>query len=297
LHAATRTVPTPVAVTTDGEAWSFDDIKRYLMDMERPASERENHRLWVEGCLPRFVRTLQLVPQGGPGEQCVEIGAMPYTFTLLMKKFRRYALTLVDFEASGNREHCAEFRLPSFGEEHRFHSLLFDIEHEELPFADNSFNGALCCEVLEHLTADPIRMLATIHRILKPNGWLVLTTPNVANLQNILALLHGRNVYKPYEAVFGPTWRHNREYTAGEVVELLTTTGFIVDYVAVEQALAPGQQLPLSQRIINGVLRFWYRQQYGDQLYVAARRGPVFHRCYPAWLFEHAYMLDQPTRS
>jgi len=47
-------------------------------------------------------------------------------------------------------------------------------------------------------------MLATIHRILRPDGWLVLTTPNVASLQNILALLHGRNVYKPYEAVFGP---------------------------------------------------------------------------------------------
>lgn len=284
-------------MTTHGEAWSYDDVKRYLLDMERPASELENHRLWVEGCLPRFVRTLALVPEGAPGQQCVEIGAMPYTFTLLMKKFRPYALTLVDFDSSGAREYDAKVRLPSFGEEHEFHSRLFDIEREELPFADNSFDGAVCGEVLEHLTADPIKMLATIHRILKPHGWLVLTTPNVANLQNILALLHGRNVYRPYEAVFGPTWRHNREYTAGEVVELLTTTGFIVDYIAVEQALAPGQQLPLSQRIIGGVLRFWYRQQYGDQLYVVARRGRVFHRRYPAWLFEHAYMLDQPARS
>jgi len=235
------------------------------------------------------------VPQGRPGEQCIEIGAVPYTFTLLMKKCRRYALTLVDFEASGKCECDATVRLPSFGEEHRFRSHRIDVEHEELPFADNSFAGALCCEVLEHLTADPIRMLATIHRVLKADGWLVLTTPNVANLRNILALLHGRNVYKPYEAVFGPTSRHNREYTTGEVLELLTTTGFIVDYIATEQALAPGQQLVPSQRLIGGLLRLWYRQNYGDQLYVVARRAPVFRRYYPAWLFEHAYMREQPT--
>jgi SAM-dependent methyltransferase len=268
------------------------------MDMERPASERENHRLWVEGCLPRFMRTLDLVPAGESGQQCVEIGSIPYTFTLLMKKLRPYALTLVDCAVANSvseheRECVVQVRLPSFGEVHELHSHLFDIEYEDLPFADHSFDGALCCEVLEHLTANPIKMLANIHRILKPNGWLVLTTPNVANLGNILALLHGRNVYRPYELVFGPAWRHNREYTAAEVSELLSMTGFVVDSIIVERAHPPGRQLPLSQRIIDIALRFWYRQNYGDQLYVRAHRGPEFHWRYPAWLFEHGYLYEQ----
>ncbi len=273
--------------------WSYDETKRYLMDMERPASERENHRMWVDACMPRFMRTLDLVPAGAEGQQCLEIGAMPYTFTLLMKKFRPYALTLVDFDSTTRRTYDAQVRLPSFGEVHDFHSQLFDIEHEEVPLADGTFDGVLCCEVLEHLTGDPIRMLATIHRVLKPNGWFVLTTPNVANLGNILALLHGRNVYKRYELAFGPTWRHNREYTAPEVVDLLTTTGFIVDYVAVEHALPQGAPLPLSQRFIDAALRLVYRQNYGDQLYVRARRGPQFHRRYPEWLFEHFYLSEE----
>src|SRR5215831_3614124 len=146
-------------------SWSYDQAKRYLMDMERPASELENHRHWVEACLPRFMRTLDLVPPGVPGEQCLEVGAMPYTLTLLMKKLRPYTLTLVDFDSSPHREHDAQVRLPSYGEVHDFHSYLFDIEHEDLPFADSTFDGVLCCEVLEHLTGDPVRMLANIHRV------------------------------------------------------------------------------------------------------------------------------------
>jgi SAM-dependent methyltransferase len=265
--------------------------------MERPSSEQDNHRFWVEACLPRFLRTLDLVPSGAPEQLCLEIGAMPYTFTLLMKKLRPYMLTLVDFASSARCPADVQVRLPSFGEVHEFHSHLCDIEHEDLPIPDNTFDGALCCEVLEHLTSDPIKMLATIHRVLKPNGWLVLTTPNVANLGNILALLHGRNVYKPYELAFGPTWRHNREFTAPEVVELLTTTGFIVEHVAVEQALPPGAPLPLSQRLIEGLLRLRYRQNYGDQLYVRAKRGPQFHHRYPAWLFEHAHLRKEPQQA
>ncbi len=267
--------------------WTNAEIEPYLLDIEHPAWAAASHKRWVRGCLTRFRRTLDLVPPGVAGQQCLEIGAMPYTFTLLMKRFHPYALTLLDFDASGDRERNATIRLPAFGEEHQFHSALYDIEHEALPFTDQQFDGTLCCEVLEHPTADPIRMLESIHRVLKPNGWLVLTTPNVANLQNILALLHGRNVYKPYEVVFGPTWRHNREYTAPEVVDLLTMTGFVVECVHVEQA----ERLPASQRLINAALKLVYRQNYGDQLYVRARRGPVFHRCYPPWLFDEANPL------
>lgn len=45
-----------------------------------------------------------------------------------------------------------------------------------LPFADASFDGALCSQVLEHVfTADAF--LREIHRVLRPGGRLVLTVP------------------------------------------------------------------------------------------------------------------------
>ena len=45
-----------------------------------------------------------------------------------------------------------------------------------LPFAARSFDGILCTEVLEHLAA-PARTLAEAMRVLRPGGWLLLTTP------------------------------------------------------------------------------------------------------------------------
>lgn len=273
----------------------YADVKEYLLDMEYEGIAAGSHRAWVEGNLPRFLRTLDMVPPGVPGQRCLEIGGMPYTFTLLMKKFRPYDLSLVDFYSTGDRQFEATVRLPRFGETHRLSSALCDVERDELPFAAESFDGALCCEVLEHLTRDPVAMLAQIHRVLKPGGWLVLTTPNVANLTNILALLHGRNVYRPYELVFGPTWRHNREYTAYEVQELLRQTGFAVDTAVVEDAHPPEHRVPRVQRVLRRILEAWYRQNYGYQLYARATRGAIFHRAYPAWLFEHADLASPPA--
>ena len=274
--------------------WDDERIKSYLLDMERPPHERANHRLWVEGNLARFLRTLSLVPPGAAGERCVEIGSMPYTFTLLMKKFRPYDMIAVDFLAGAEREHREIVRLPTFGERHEMVSHLCDLEREQLPLPDATARGVLLCEVLEHLTVNPTNVLAEIHRVLEPEGWLVLTTPNVASLANILDLLHGRNLYHPYELVFGPTWRHNREYTKREVEDLLTNCGFTIEEACVEDANPPRQRDPLSQRLLRRFLRLRYGQHYGAQLYVRARRGPVFRWYHPPWLFEHISIYMTP---
>jgi len=119
-------------------------------------------------------------------------------------------------------------------------------------------------------------------------GWLILTTPQVANLRNILDLLHGRNIYGRYELVFGTTWRHNREYTRREVVDLLETTGFRAESAAVEDAHPALGSASLARRLLLRLLRRLYGQEYGDQLYVRARPQRQFHWTYPRWLFEHA---------
>src|SRR5262245_49942866 len=97
-----------------------EEVRRYLLDMERPPDEQANHRVWVEAGLRRFIRTLDLVPSGTAGHKCLEIGSMPYTFTLLMKKFHPYELTLVDFYAGAEREHREIVVLPRFQERHQF---------------------------------------------------------------------------------------------------------------------------------------------------------------------------------
>jgi len=50
-----------------------------------------------------------------------------------------------------------------------------------LPFPVESFDAVVCAEVLEHVP-DPARLLAEVHRVLRPGGHLVLTTPQTWGL-------------------------------------------------------------------------------------------------------------------
>jgi SAM-dependent methyltransferase len=54
-----------------------------------------------------------------------------------------------------------------------------------LPYADGSFDRALCLDVLEHLTfEEQPRALAELHRILRSGGELLVSVPNLAHLQS-----------------------------------------------------------------------------------------------------------------
>lgn len=48
----------------------------------------------------------------------------------------------------------------------------------KLPFPNNSFDTIICSEILEHLTSD-IQALVELKRVLKPNGNLLITVPNL----------------------------------------------------------------------------------------------------------------------
>ena len=66
-------------------------------------------------------------------------------------------------------------------------------------------------------------------RILKPNGWLLVTTPNISSLIKRVKLLFGEN---PIEFDLGlhegATYGHIREYTMKELEEILQDHGFFV---------------------------------------------------------------------
>jgi len=60
-----------------------------------------------------------------------------------------------------------------------------------LPFRSGALAGILAGEIIEHLF-DPERLLRECHRVLRPGGMLVVTTPNLAGLQDRLRFLVGR---------------------------------------------------------------------------------------------------------
>lgn len=96
------------------------------------------------------------------------------------------------------------------------------VDREPLPFSDNSFDGVLFTEVLEHLLYDPRKLVEEIYRVLRPHGELIVSTPNVLRVENRIKIILGRNIYPPHEHFYFPDLyrRHNREYTMQELIEL-----------------------------------------------------------------------------
>jgi SAM-dependent methyltransferase len=59
--------------------------------------------------------------------------------------------------------------------------VLEDMTRCSLP--SNSFDGVVCVEVIEHVHRDDL-FISQIDRVLKPGGWLYLTTPNGDYIKN-----------------------------------------------------------------------------------------------------------------
>jgi 2-polyprenyl-3-methyl-5-hydroxy-6-metoxy-1,4-benzoquinol methylase len=64
-----------------------------------------------------------------------------------------------------------------------------------LPFKDKSFDVITCIEVIEHLE-NPSLLVRELYRTLKPNGTLIISTPNLQNIfGRILFFFTGRFIH------------------------------------------------------------------------------------------------------
>jgi len=64
---------------------------------------------------------------------------------------------------------------------------------EDLDFEPSSFDRIVCLELIEHLYPDQgLELLRTLRRLLRPDGLLLLSTPNYASAWPLLELLMDR---------------------------------------------------------------------------------------------------------
>ena len=147
----------------------------------------------------------------------------------------------------------------------------------------------LCCELLEHLPADPMHMMSEIGRILRPGGHLVLTTPNIASLRAVAGILQGFHpmlfpAYIRPKASGETDARHNREYTAREIQALLENSGFEVTLL--ETGPFRDEPKPEHAWVEHMLDRYMLtREHRGDGIYAVGRKTGVVRERYPGWLY------------
>ncbi|MCB9882971.1 MAG: class I SAM-dependent methyltransferase [Planctomycetes bacterium] len=204
-----------------------------LVELMRQAIHPDEAALepWVErygrNHARRIASDLDLVRRHVPDDgELLEVGSVPLLATAALER-RGYSIRGVDV-APERFTHARE----ALGLDVR----KCDIEREPLPFETGSFDAVLFFELFEHLRIDPIFTMAEVHRVLKPGGTLLLSTPNLRSLGGIVNfLVHGRahscskGIYDEYRKLreLGHMG-HVREYTPVEVQDFLERLGFEV---------------------------------------------------------------------
>jgi glycosyltransferase involved in cell wall biosynthesis/SAM-dependent methyltransferase len=236
----------------------------------------------------RFVHTLEMTPAGDESRAILEMGAYMQITPALKFQLGYGKVRGCYFGKLGQVDHKSI--VSKNGEPFECAVDHFDAERDIYPYADASFDTVLCCELIEHLFADPMHMMSEINRILKPEGYLLITTPNLGSLRAISAILQG------YHPSFFPAYirprkegeeaeaRHNREYVPMEIQHLLTDSGF--ELMRLETGEFLDEPHP-EYGWINHLLDRYHMHTTlrGDGIYALGRKsGPVKER-WPAWLY------------
>jgi SAM-dependent methyltransferase len=250
------------------------------------APVEDGSRAYVESHLSRLQRTLAITPQAAPGDRVLEMGAYLQITPALKTRLGYSEVRGCYYGAAGSRNHRTV--TSELGETFECEIDLFDAEKDCFPYADAHFATVLCCELLEHLSADPMHMMCEINRILKPDGCLVLTTPNVASLRALAGILQGFHpqlfsaYIQPKNGVVDA--RHAREYTPAEIRQLLENTGFEVTLL--ETGPFREEPKPEYAWVEHLLERYLLTKEHrGEGIYAVGRKiGPARER-YPAWLY------------
>ena len=243
-------------------------------------------RQYVETHRTRLEIILAMTPAGGPQDRILEMGAYLQITPALKTRLGYGEVRGCYLGPAGHTEHHE--LVSEEGESFQCDVDLFDAERDPFPYPDGWFATVLCCELLEHLARDPMHMMVEINRVLRPGGHLLLTTPNIASLRSIAAILQGyhpglfTHYVHPDKAAMEP--RHYREYTPTEIRRLLEDAGFTV--IKLETGPYREQPRPEWLWVVHLLERYRLPKDLrGEAIYALARKsGPIRVR-YPEWLY------------
>jgi len=247
----------------------------------------EGARGYIETHKDRLLKTLEMTPAGSSADRILEMGTY-FQITAALKTKLGYGEVRGCYYGPAGTTKTKKV-ISSEGEAFELTVEMFDAEKDPFPYPDEYFSTVLCCELIEHLPSDPMHLMSEVNRILKPGGHFLVTTPNIASLRALAAILQGFHpgffpAYLTPKTLEEGDARHNREYTPKEIWMLFHYAGFQVDRLETGEF----REGPRAQH-------HWVRhllEQYklptdwrGDGIYALGKKTAKVRERYPAFLY------------
>ncbi|WP_296892142.1 class I SAM-dependent methyltransferase [Thiobacillus sp.] len=134
-----------------------------------------------------------------------------------------------------------------------------NIEAMELPLEPGSIDLLLCLDVLEHLV-DPWETLRRLATLLRPNGVLVASIPNVRYYRVLLPLMLGGRWDYQDSGILDRT--HLRFFTRATAIELVESAGFSIERVSATNAHTRNWKYRLLDALTLSRVQPYFEFQY-----------------------------------
>ncbi|MBX7227784.1 MAG: methyltransferase domain-containing protein [Chitinophagales bacterium] len=187
-----------------------------------------NREIWLENTLKKIPEGLNIL-DAGAGEQQYKKFCSHLVYT---------SQDFCQYDGTGDERGL---------QMNQFDTSKIDIVSDitNIPVENSSFDAIMCIEVLEHVP-DPVKALNELVRILKPNGYLIITAP-------FCSLTH----FSPYHFATGFN-RYFYEYHLKEkfnIIELINN-GNYYEYIGQELNRIPLVSREYSKRDISKMDKF-----------------------------------------
>ena len=201
----------------------FRSLEAYFENTEGMPKDIHDWNLnYLKNHRSRYVNDYHMLRKYYTNGRILELGSAPFHFTYLLKQME-LPVTGVDIDPS---------RFKAFVDKNNIEVYKCNVETEPLPFEDGTFHMILFNEIFEHMRIDPIETLKKIRRVLHPDGYLLLSTPNLYSIPTVVNFLLGKGFDDPYDQ-FSKIQKyghmgHVREYSVKQMRKFMKETGYQV---------------------------------------------------------------------
>ncbi len=160
-------------------------------------------------------------------------------------------------------------------------AMVCDLECGKLPYKDSFFDAIFCGDVLEHIF-DTESLLAEMNRVLKPDGFLILSIPNIAAWYNRILLPFGylpawiesgskTSIGTPFISII---MGHVKAFTKNSITKLLKIHGFHIESLRGSPVYCPNNDSGHLEKIWNRADSFFSRiPQLSSLIIIKARKN------------------------
>ena len=208
------------------------------------------------GILAQILKALKL----GVGKRVLEVGGVPGQLTTYLSK-EGFDIDMIDIDP---------FRINGILEKYSIKAYKVDVEIENLPIDEEVYDLVLFNEVFEHLHINPLRIIMEINRVLKSDGILLMSVPNINPLMR-WEFLFGKDYNDNLKKEFAKIENighmgHFRLYSESEIISILED----FDFKVIESTFQ-GKMYNKKSKWLK-LFKFLFGSKMKNQLHVIARK-------------------------